>query len=445
MKVTNRPSLRNFIFWLGGSLLVARALGVDSVRGGNVRPPPDYYAFVPPEAGGSYVDPEFGTLIKRISDATKTPDVAAGRSRLAFIANEYSTMSPFNLDGTRFLLLHLSYFALYDGKGGFIANLPLDASSEPRWSRRDPSVLFYVSGNQLKQLDVATGTASVARTFPEYGSVRGHGESDICFDGDHLVLAGDGRYIFVYELSTGRKGPVFDTGGRGFDSLYITPDDNVTVTWLERGASRYQGIELFDRDMNFRRQVTRAGGHMDVTRDVDGQDVLVWANAADSRPVCKNGVVKVRLSDGQQTCLLSLDWSLAFHVSAPDGGGWAFVETYAIGDPQPENGWKEYTNEILAITLDGSRIRRFAHHRSRPFNNYWWQPRASVSHDGSKLLYTSDYGLQAILGYPAEYTDAYLIAHVDAYASPATGRGAGRAPVALGAGPERPPADQPTR
>ena len=73
--------------------------------------------------------------------------------------------------------------------------------------------------------------------------------------------------VFVYEISTDTKGPVFDTGGRGFDSLYITPNNNVTITWLEPGTARSSGIEFFDRNMKFQRQVARAGGHMDVTRD----------------------------------------------------------------------------------------------------------------------------------------------------------------------------------
>jgi len=411
MNCTSRPLWKKFVFWLTAGLILAQAAST-YLQERHVQPPPDYRTFVPPKAGGSYRDPMFGTSIKRISDATKTPDVAGGRSQLAFIVNEYSTMSPFNQDGSRLLLLHLSYFALYDGEGNFIENLPFEisSSSEPRWSRKNPSILFYVSENQLKQFDVASRKASVVHTFKEYRSVRGHGESDICFDGDHLVLAGDGRFVFVYEISTDRKGPVFDTGGREFDSLYITPDDHVTITWVHPGRSRYQGIELFDREMNFLHQVTRAGGHMDVTRDIDGGEVLVWANAGDPKPICKNGVVKVRLADGQQTCLLSLDWSLALHVSAPDRAGWVLVGTYTSGDPRHDGVWDKYANEILQIGLDGSGVKQVAHHRSRPFNSYWWSPRASVSRDGSKLIYSSDYGLQSILGYPSEYVDAYLIA-----------------------------------
>ncbi len=86
-------------------------------------------------------------------------------------------------------------------------------------------------------------------TFTEYSSISGNGEMDISFDGDHFVFAGDGRYIFIYQISTGVKKAVLDTAGRSFDSMYITPDNNVIVSWIHSGTVRYTGQELFDNNM----------------------------------------------------------------------------------------------------------------------------------------------------------------------------------------------------
>jgi hypothetical protein len=152
---------------------------------------------------------------------------------------------------------------------------------------------------------------------------------------------------------------------------------------------------------------------MDVT--LDGVDeVMIWTNSNDAQPIpaCNNGIVKVRLRDGAQTCLAQLDWSLAVHISAPDGNGYVYVDTEAPVNPQPgTSGWVPYTNEILQVRLDGSGVIRWAHHRSRPFDSYNWQPKLSISRDGTKLLYSSNYNLQAIEGttHPTLYTDAYLI------------------------------------
>jgi hypothetical protein len=394
--------------WLVLSVLGVHAYLVDTA----VHVPPSYFTFQPPVRGGSYTDPVFGTPIKRISNARASTNNADG-GLLSFVTAEYSTMSPFNRDNTRLILQHQSYFGLYDGAGNYLRDLPFAvyAASEPRWSRSDASTLYFVNGNTLKRMNVETGASAVVRAFPEYGSISGHGESDISFDGDHFVFAGDGRQIFVYQISTNIKGPVLDTGGRGFDSLYITPNNNVTVTWFEPGVNRFQGIELFNRNMAFQRQVTHAGGHMDVTRDVDGSEVLLWINSADAIPIpnCENGIVKVRLSDAAQTCLVQYPWGQGVHVSATDGNGWFILETYLPNDPSPASGWTTYTNEIMQIRMDGGEVRRLLHHRSRPFETYYYTPRPSVSRDGTRLVYSSNYGLQAILGHPNEYTDTYLV------------------------------------
>jgi hypothetical protein len=86
------------------------------------------------------------------------------------------------------------------------------------------------------------------------------------------------------------------------------------------------------------------------------------------------------------------------------------VGTYAPSDPDPGQGWPAFTNELLQVLLDGSEVRRLAHHRSRPHNGYNYMARATVSRDGGRLLFSSNYGLQSVLGAPGEYSDAYLIA-----------------------------------
>jgi hypothetical protein len=57
------------------------------------------------------------------------------------------------------------------------------------------------------------------------------------------------------------------------------------------------------------------------------------------------------------------------------------------------------------VKLDGSEVRRIAHHRSRPFDDYNYTPRVTASRDGSRFLFTSNYGLKT----DTKYTDAYLV------------------------------------
>lgn len=376
-----------------------------------VHVPPAYNSFRPPAAGGTYLDPVFGATVKRLSDSLHTLD-ASNSGYLTWIEDEYSAASPFNKDQTRFLLVFQSYFGMFDGQGNYLAPLPFEVNSgsEPRWSRSDPNVLYYHKANQIKQLNITTMTLTVLHTFTEYAAISGKGQMDISMDGDHLVFLGDARYLFTYQISTDKKSPVFDTGVAGYSVLYMGANNSVTISWAQSGTARFTGIELFDVNMNFLRQLTHAAGHMHMGVDVTGEPILIWNNSADPLPVCgQNAVVKVRLEDGLQTCLLSLDFSLAMHISAPDNT-WAFVETYVPSDVDPNSpAWKPYTNEILQIKLDGSEVRRLAHHRSRPFDNYVYEPKVSSSRDGSAIVYGSNFDLQAIQGNPALYADSYMI------------------------------------
>ena len=374
---------------------------------------PAYDSFVPPSTGGTYADPVFGSTIKRVSNALATTNSDQG-GFLTWIENEYSTASAFNSDNSRFILLHQSYFGLYDDAGVYLHDLPLEinSSSEPRWSRKDNVTVYYHSANMLKSYNVATGFIAVVHTFSEYSSISGNGEMDISLDGDHFVFAGDNRFIFVYQVSTDSKFQVFDAAGTNFDSLYITPNNNVIVSWYPAGTGRYAGQELFDSNMNFLRQVGHSDGHKHLTRDTNGSEVLIWTNSSDPQPIanCQNGIVKILLADASQTCLAQLDWSLAVHITAADGNGSAYVETYAPANPQPSTSdWKPYTNELLQVKLDGSGVVRLAQHRSRPLNSYNYEPKMTSSRDGSRLLYASNYDLQKINGYTSEYSDTYLI------------------------------------
>ena len=377
--------------------------------------PPNYDAMIPPAVGATYVDPVFGAIVKRVSNALATPNADRG-GYLTWIENEYSTTSAFNNDNSRFVLVHESYFALYDGSTGlYIHDLPfeINASSEPRWSRNDLVTLYYHSGNQLKSYNVSTGGINVVHTFSSYSSISGLGEMDISRDGDHFVFVGDNRYAFVYRISTGQAYPALDMSGHAFDSVYITPNNEVIVSWIASGSTRYTGQELFDINMKFVRQLSHADGHKHLTVDTNGAEVLIWTNSDDPQPIpnCNNGIVKIVLATAVQTCLLQLDWSLAVHITAPDGNGSAFVDTEAPANPVPgTSAWVPYTNEILQVKLDGSGATRWAHHRSRPLNSYSWQPKLTVSRDGTRLLYASDFDLQNIYGDSAEYSDTYLLA-----------------------------------
>ncbi len=393
-----RPFLKSsFLLGLVICVLFGSTAAVAYLNDTSIYPAPNYYSFVPPAAGGSYADPVFGTTITRVSNAAGTTRADNG-GLLQSVEAEYSTKSPFNADNSKILLLEFSYFAIYDS-----ATLkrikPLtfvSSSSEPLWSRTDPNIFYFHpnNSNRLMTYNVATDAQTLVHTFSEYSSIYSQGESEMSYDGDHLVLAGDGNQIFVYTISTDTKGPVFDASGHGkWDSVYISPNNNVLISWSANGSGRYHGEELYDSNMTFLRQIANNDGHKHMGKDVDGSEVLVQTNSGDPTPIanCPNGIVKIKLATAAQSCLFALGnydkWTSAVHISAPDQQGWVLVEAYNVS--ASASPWYPYTNELLQVALDGSYVRRYAQHRSNTAT-YDGQPHLSVSRDGSRFVFNSN-------------------------------------------------------
>ena len=108
---------------LGAGAFALTAVAFADLTDAAVHTPPSYYSYEPPAAGGSYTDPVFGTAVRRLSNAPAMTDNAGGGS-LPWVMTEYSTMSAFNRDNTRFVLQHGSYYGLYDGVGNYLGDLP---------------------------------------------------------------------------------------------------------------------------------------------------------------------------------------------------------------------------------------------------------------------------------------------------------------------------------
>src|SRR5678809_956642 len=136
---------------------VAKQLWPPVIIDNVIHQPPNYDGFTP--LGATYMDPMYGTTVKRISNAM-TQSNTADSGVLTWIANEYSTASPFNKDNSRLILVRQSYFGLYSGDGRYLGDLPFEisASTEPRWSKKNVNSLYYHVGNKLQMYDVTLRT-----------------------------------------------------------------------------------------------------------------------------------------------------------------------------------------------------------------------------------------------------------------------------------------------
>ena len=97
------------------------------------------------------------------------------------------------------------------------------------------------------------------------------------------------------------------------------------------------------------------------------------------------------------------------HFSAVSKGAFAdcvFISTESTVDPfnGGVSGWTAYEQEIIAVNVVTSEVRRLAHHRSRNLPaQYGTMPRVSCSWDGSTVMWTSDYNISSPTGYADNY------------------------------------------
>lgn len=339
--------------------------------------------------------------IVRITDAKNTPDHANGGRMIQQAAVEYSTVCPFNADNSRLLLVHGSYFVVYDGQGTYLhdgtdaqGRFVLNAASQPRWSRDNPDWLIYFDGAKMMQYHVPTRAASTYQQFAGYTRVDASGEGDVSPDGHRIALMGlrpgGAKDIFLYDLPNKVIHRPADAGNA--DNVHATFSGEVIV-------NAPTGINLYDSSMRLQRDLTRAGGHADLGFDADGDPALYWVSAAEVRDgVNTNSIYCIRLADGRRTQLLELSWDLAVHISATHVPGLIYVSTYS-GKPRPTG---KYANQILRI--ENGRVEALADHHSEPLNAYTYQPKVASSADGSKIVWMSNDGDPA-----PEYADVYLM------------------------------------
>jgi hypothetical protein len=81
----------------------------------------------------------------------------------------------------------------------------------------------------------------------------------------------------------------------------------------------------------------------------------------------------------------------ALHVSGllKNKPGWALVSWYGSNTPAT---WKDGTISLVELVPSAPRVLRLAHHYSNYNSNYINEPHASISMDGSKVVFASNFG-----------------------------------------------------
>src|SRR5687767_2480877 len=131
-----------------------------------------------PGRGQTYVDPVFGSTIRRL-----TNEVGQAADNDIYAKNGF-----WNSNGTRMLHRSPTDRTIIDTTTGAVVRSNVPGNFDGSFAPDDPDIWYYFNGANLEKLSVATGTTSVVKTFPGTLGALGGSTDWIDNSGRYMVL-----------------------------------------------------------------------------------------------------------------------------------------------------------------------------------------------------------------------------------------------------------------
>ncbi len=340
----------------------------------------------------TFIDPVFGSRIKRVSDAKLFSKMDLGPGDAATkLRHHYASSAAWNSDSSKYLL---NFGQVRDTQTNelVIVTSHYTYLKEYIWSKVNPNLIYGTSGNKLLTFNIATKKVTRLHTFTDFGNLS-MDNLKILSDDDKLIVVSDveagGKKVAVYDIQNDKIisqiNNIFDHPkiSAGWHRVIpgISPSGKYIVM-IDNGG----GTHVFDQQLNYLRQLSLGRNHADIGYDSEGNEVLVQTCPARM----------IRLDDGQLTDLLGKTYGCG-HVSMRNyrQHGWAIFSL--SNNPEDKRYGKGQINEIVAVKLDklGTTVRRLALPRSTypyPSNHEMHSTMAVPNADGTKVIFNSAWG-----------------------------------------------------
>lgn len=398
------------------------------------KPPGD---FSPPPQGGSYVDPNFGALVRIVSGPRSIHGYASPSAISA--ANKY------------ILVLGEGEVRVMDLRKGTVQARPKIPFEGTMWDATNPALLYYCSGARMIRYNVETGKSAAIADYSgpphRFTKITSGATGDTSKDNWASFFAPTERSVCAVHLESGktycasyaniRGGPYvpdYSTISKGVDSqsgkryvLLMASPATLIFTVNEAGGNLeldYWGAERPTSQGNLDGncdpgEVCFGTQHADTFEDSDGIQYL--ATADELFNPCGFYLVTYRLNakshpgervelGGGMRVVMQLyrcggtdNWA-DLHIGCAKSSPYCVVSTTygrfnyrrPAGDANPIKR-TPHLSEVLVMRGNGIEIRRLAEHRSVPLDSepdrsYWTTPRACLSPDGAYVAADSNFG-----------------------------------------------------
>ncbi len=361
---------------------------------------PPSAAWTKPAIGAPYLDPVYGTQLRRLTSADGT----------RFNRNTYSRRQAENADGTQFMTYHGdAEYRVYDRVSlELVRILEIHPDSEPQWHPSNADLVrsvagpnAYVGDLRWYETSVSSGTTSVIADltsrivdrFPAALYMKDQAEGSPSADGNRMAWTifdtnEDAIGIVSYDLATDQV--------LGFLDLAGVPGDAGPLDWVSMSptggyvmAGHWDATIVYDADMTNGRRVNNKGDHSDIALAADGTDRYVYIDFSADRD--GGWLVAVDLTTLERTRLVDLydDANTSIHVSGKgyDRPGWVVVSTYNCKVP---GAWS--CEKVMLVDIGGAgRIYDLAHTYNCG-DGYWTETHAVVNRSLTRVYFNSDAG-----------------------------------------------------
>lgn len=349
------------------------------------------------------VDPQFGTTIRRISNA--------GTGHV--VKPMYSTIPAWNADESYIILYHTEgapyagMHVLYNGKTYELIKPLNDTAADLEqihWDPVDPNIFYYPSNYNNKarfiKYDVRTDTETLVHDFA-LAPTSCPNDGTLSFGSDPQYMSWDGNNKVV-GLQCGSSKKI---------SYNITTDTVLGTTTINSvnapvaapsGNLFHLDAKIYNPAFVLQRTLVAAvvDEHASIGRKANGADVYNVVSFDDAQP---GNLISYDLATGTRNVIIGPATGYPYtitgtHISSVAIKNPGYVSVDMIGEG---TGQTLLDNEIVLADLNGNRVCRVAHHHSWGGGGgpngaggpqgYWAEPHSVISPSGTRILFGSDW------------------------------------------------------